>query len=257
MLINSKEYRAMFEVEEKLWWYKILHEKVIGEINSFANGNKEINILDAGCGTGGLLLKLQDAGYQNIQGFDYNDDAVAFSKSRGLNVQKLDITNLQGVFAKESFDVLVSNDVLYQFDDDVIEKTISSIVDILKPNGVFITNNNAFEIFRGTHDIAVGSKKRFVLKDFKCYLFKIRKASILKHHYWSLFLSPLILVVRLLQKLELKLNLVDLENIKSDVEMPSEFMNNLFYNICKTEAKVFKNSPFGSSLFLVIKKERN
>ncbi len=32
----------MFEVEEKLWWYKILHEKVIAEINSFANGISRI-----------------------------------------------------------------------------------------------------------------------------------------------------------------------------------------------------------------------
>lgn len=256
MLINSEEYSAMFEVEENLWWYKILHEQVIFEINSFSKGNKQIKILDAGCGTGGLLLKLQYAGYQNIQGFDFNDDAIQFSKSRGLNVQKLDITNLQGVFEKESFDVIVSDDVLYQFEDKDIEKTISSIVDILKQNGVFITNNNAFEIFRGTHDIAVGSKKRFVLKDFKAYLSKTKDVSILKHHYWSLFLSPLILVIRLLQKLQLKLNLVDLKNIKSDVEMPSEFMNNLFYNICKFELKILKKSPFGSSLFLVIKKEK-
>lgn len=255
MLINSEEYRAMFEVEEKLWWYKILHEKVISEINSFSKGNKQIKILDAGCGTGGLLMKLQSAGYQNIQGFDFNDDAVVFSKSRGLNVQKMDITNLQGVFEKGSFDVIVSDDVFYQFEDEVIEKTISSIVDILKPNGIFITNNNAFEIFRGTHDIAVGSKKRFVLKDFQSYLSKIKAVSISTHHYWSLFLSPLILVVRLVQKLKLKLDLVDLENIKSDVEMPSEFMNNLFYNICRTESKILKNSPFGSSLFLVIKKK--
>ncbi|MCP9756174.1 class I SAM-dependent methyltransferase [Lacihabitans sp. CCS-44] len=256
MLINSEEYRSMFETEEKLWWYKILHEKVISEINSFSKGNKQIKILDAGCGTGGLLLKLQSTGYQNIKGLDFNDDAVGFSKSRGLDVQKLDITHLQGVFEKESFDIIVSDDVLYQFDDLIIEKTISSIVDILKPNGVFITNNNAFEVFRGTHDIAVGSKKRFVLKDFKAYLSRTKNASIVNHHYWSLFLSPLILVVRLVQKLKLKLNLVDLQNIKSDVEMPSEFMNNLFYNICKFESKILEKSPFGSSIFLVIKKEK-
>jgi len=256
MLINSKEYRAMFAVEERLWWYKTLHEKVISEVDFFAEGDKYIKILDAGCGTGGLMLKLQAAGYKNIQGFDFSDHAVAFSKSRGLNVQKIDITNLPGVFEKESFDVIVSDDVLYQFEEEVIEKTISSITDILKPNGVFITNNNAFEIFRGTHDIAVGSKKRFVLKDFRAYLFKAEDVSILKHHYWSLFLSPLILVVRLVQKFKLKLNLVNLGNIKSDVEMPSEFMNNFFYNICRIEGKILKKSPFGSSLFLVIKKEK-
>jgi SAM-dependent methyltransferase len=246
----------MYEVEENLWWYKVLHEKVISEVNSFSKGNKQINILDAGCGTGGLLAKLQNAGYNDTRGFDFNDEAVAFSKSRGLNVQKLDITNLQGVFPKDSFDIVISDDVLYQFDELIIQKTIQSIIEILKPGGVFITNNNAFEIFRGTHDIAVGSKKRFVLKDFKSYISKVEQASIIQNHYWSLFLSPLILAVRLIQKLQLKLNLVDLKNIKSDVEMPSEFMNNLFYNICKFENNILKKSPFGSSLFLVIKKEK-
>ena len=78
MLINSEEYRAMFEVEEKLWWYKILHEKVIAEINSFSKGNKQIKILDAGCGTGGFLLKLQSAGYQYFFVFDFNYFWVVF-----------------------------------------------------------------------------------------------------------------------------------------------------------------------------------
>jgi hypothetical protein len=63
-------------------------------------------------------------------------------------------------------------------------------------------------------------------------------------------------VVRLVQKIKLKLNLVNLGNIKSDVEMPSEFMNNFFYNICRIEGRILKKSPFGSSLFLVIKKEK-
>jgi SAM-dependent methyltransferase len=255
MLINSEEYAAMFEVEERLWWYRSLHKKVIAEIDSFSNGNKQVKILDAGCGTGGLLVKLQTAGYENVQGFDYNDDAVKFSMKRGLNVRKLDITKLQAVFDSNSFDIIVSDDVLYQFDDDVIESTIASIIGLLKPGGIFITNNNAFEVFRGTHDIAVGSKKRFVLKDFDTYLASIKGASISEHYYWSLLLSPLVLAVRLIQKLKLKLNLVDLKTIKSDVEMPSEFMNNLFYSICEFESRIFKKSPFGSSLFLVIKKQ--
>lgn len=256
MLINSEEYRSMFEVEGKLWWYKILHEKVLVEVIRISKGTKDFKILDAGCGTGGLLLKLQNEGFQNIQGFDFNNDAVDFSTNRGLNVQKLDITNLNSEFDQESFDIVVSNDVLYQFDDLVIDQTISSLLNLVKLGGYLITNNNAFEIFRGTHDIAVGSKKRFVLNDFTAILQKYKNARIVKYTYWSLFLSPLILMVRLVQQLKLKFGLVDLDNIKSDVELPSDFMNNLFYKVCKIEDKYLKKAPFGSSLFLVIQKEK-
>ena len=256
MLINSEEYRYMYEVEEKMWWYKILHEKVIAEVVAFSKNDKSIRILDAGCGTGGLMLRLKKAGFTNVSGFDFNDDAVAFSQGRGHDVQKLDITNLDGKLLLNTFDIIISDDVIYQFDEATIQKTIGDLLNLLKPGGIFITNNNAFEAFRGIHDIAVGSQKRFILADFKKYLTAFPFAKIKKTTYWSLLLSPLILAVRQFQKLKLKLNLVDLENIKSDVEMPSNFINKLFFNIVKFESKIISKSPFGSSLFLVISKEK-
>ena len=32
MINNRAEYQRMFEVEQKLWWYQILHEKVLYQI---------------------------------------------------------------------------------------------------------------------------------------------------------------------------------------------------------------------------------
>lgn len=254
MLINREEYQRMFEVEEQLWWYKSLHERVIDEIQAYSKEFLGLNILDAGCGTGGLLTKLRTLGLKNIQGFDYNDAAVEFSQKRGLSVSKQDITNFSDKFPAESFDIVVSNDVLYQFDDKDISSAFDSIFKVLKPGGVFISNNNAFSVFWGTHDIAVGSKRRFVLTDFQHFLSKEKGLKIVKHTYWSILLSPLILSVRLLQRLQLALGLIKPENVKSDVSLPSDFMNKLFYGICDFERKNFKKSPFGSSLFLVMKK---
>lgn len=255
MLHNSNEYRFMYEVEGKMWWYKLLHDKVIYSVIKFSAGKKDIKILDAGCGTGGLMLRLKNEGFTNVVGFDFNDDAVAFSKSRGHNVQKLDITNLEGKLPLSSFDIVISNDVIYQFNDIVIEKTIGDLLNLLRPGGIFITNNNAFKAFRGIHDIAVGSQKRFILADFNKYLSNFPNAKIITANYWSLLLSPLILIVRQFQKLKLKFNLVNLEKVKSDVEMPSPIFNSIFYSIVKFESKVIPNSPFGSSLFMVISKE--
>ena len=253
MLINFEEYQAMYEAEEKLWWYKVLHEKVLKEIQLKFVENKQIKILDAGCGTGGLMSFLIKNGYQNIQGFDYSNDAVSFCKERNLAVQQIDITDFDNVFEKETFDVIINDDVLYQFDNLTIKKILLTFQDKLKSDGILISNNNAFKFFYGTHDIAVGGKQRFSLSDFEQILKGI-PFKIVYYSYWSWVLSPLILTVRLLQQLQLKLNLIDLKKIKSDVVVPSDFINNVLYQIVKIEEKLLKKGFFGSSLFMVLKK---
>ena len=253
MLINYEEYLAMFEVEDRMWWYKTLHDRVIEEVKSFSHDYRHLKILDAGCGTGGLLTRLRAEGIADIQGFDYNEHAVEFSKSRGLAVSRQSITGFD--YPPESFDVVVSNDVLYQFHDPELLDALGCISGVLKPGGIFITNNNAFSVFGGTHDIAVGSKRRFVRADFDRFLKKCPGLTIEKATYWSLLLSPLILGVRLFQKLQLKLGRVKAEEVRSDVSLPSEPVNRLLYRLCTLERRLLKRSPFGSSLFLVIRKD--
>lgn len=254
MLINYQEYQAMFEVEDRMWWYRTLHERVIAEIRLHAADYKKLRVLDAGCGTGGLLTKLQAAGIRNTEGFDFNEDAVEFTRSRNISVSRQDITRFAHSYEPEGFDVVISDDVLYQFEDKELISALQDVYAVLKPGGIFITNNNAFAVFGGVHDIAVGSKRRFVRGDFERFLKEVPGLSIQKYTYWSLFLSPVILGVRLFQKLQLKLGRIQPEDIKSDVSMPSEAVNNLLYRICALERRFLKRSFFGSSLFLVIRK---
>lgn len=254
MLINYDEYRAMYEAEEKLWWYKVLHEKVLNEIRNKFGENKQIQILDAGCGTGGLMSLLLKNGYQNIQGFDYSVDAVSFCKERNLAVQQIDITDFETIFGDNAFDVIVNDDVVYQFENSTIRAIFSTFQRKLVTNGIVITNNNAFNVFYGTHDIAVGGKQRFSLSGFVDIL-DGTSLKIVYHSYWSWMLSPLILAVRLHQQLQLKLNLIDLKNIKSDVSIPSDFINNFLYRVVKVEEKLLKKGFFGSSLFMVLHKK--
>lgn len=193
-------------------------------------------------------------GYENIQGFDYSEDAVNFCKERNLDVQQTDITNFENKFVTNSFDVIVNDDVVYQFDNSTITNIFHTFQSILKVDGIIISNNNAFNVFYGTHDIAVGGKQRFKLSDFEKIL-KNLPLKIIYYTYWSVLLSPLILGVRLVQQIQLKLNLIDLKSIKSDVTVPADFVNNFFYQVVKLEEKLFKNGFFGSSLFLVLRKK--
>lgn len=253
MLNNHSEYQIMHHVEQQLWWYKILHEKVLKTIQLKFGENKNINILDAGCGTGGLINFLKNNGYNHIQGFDYSIDAVDFCIKRNLSVKHISILDINNHFDDNLFDVIVNNDVLYQFENHQIVNIIDNLQKKLNQNGILISNNNAFNIFYGTHDIAVGGKQRFILSDFKGFI-KNLSLSITYNTYWGFFLSPLILSIRLFQRIKIKLRLIDVNNVKSDLNLPSNLTNNCLYNITKMEERLSKHYCFGSSLYIVMKK---
>jgi SAM-dependent methyltransferase len=251
-MLNSSEseFRMMYEAEEKLWWYRILHEKVLAEIQVKFGDKKDISILDLGCGTGGLLHFLHNNNYPNLQGVDYSDASIHFSELRNLNVQKASIDDISTLFKAQQFDVIICNDVFYCLDKIQIINALQNISSLLKPNGVFLSNNNAFNVFYGTHDIAVGGKWRFTLKDFQG-LTSNNSLQIQYYSYWTWVLSPLVLSIRIFQQMQLKLGLIDTSKLVSDVSVPPVFLNGLFYRIVKIEEKILKKGFFGSSLFYV------
>lgn len=256
-MLNSSEseFRMMYEAEEELWWYRILHEKVLVEIQQRFAFRKDLSILDLGCGTGGLLHYLRKKKFTNLQGIDYSDASIYFSKARKLNVQKADINDISKLFEGQKFDVIICNDVFYSLDKVQITSALQKISSLLESPGILISNNNAFNIFYGTHDVAVGGKWRFTRKDFQEFL-QNTPLQIQHHSYWSWMLSPLILSIRIFQQIQLKLGLIDASKVVSDVSIPPVWLNELFYKMVKLEERILEKGFFGSSLFLVIKKYR-
>lgn len=255
MLNSSKEeFRMMYEAEEKLWWYRILHEKILTEIQQKFSDKKNLSILDLGCGTGGLLNFLRQNNYINLQGIDYSEHSIHFSKLRNLNVQRMNIDDIQKVFQTQKFDVIICNDVFYCLDKSQIINVLQNISFLLKSDGIFLSNNNAFNIFYGTHDIAVGGKWRFTLKDFQEFTSKTC-LKIQSHSYWTWMLFPLVLSIRIFQQIQLKLGLIDTSKLVSDVSVPHVWLNEFFYKMVKIEEKTLRKGFFGSSLFLNVTRQ--
>ena len=257
MLNREEEYDKMMLAEGKLWWYRILHEQVLETIQSCFS-SKEISILDAGCGTGGLLDYLRTKGYTNIQGFDLSPFAVKACKERNLsNVAILDVHEISSAYLPERFDVIVCNDMLYFVEDEHWAETLKNLYSVIKPGGLLILNLPAFNIFQGTHDVSVGIRSRWTYRRFiqQVVASKLTLQSI-NYHYWPLLLSPLIVSVRVFQQTKIKLGLA--KNIQSDVLLPNDFLNNLFYKLTKFELNLPIRKLFGSSLFVHLRKqERN
>lgn len=253
MIGRSEEYEKMFRLEEQLWWYRSLHQRVKDAIQQHFGERRDLAILDAGCGTGGMLTFLRKHAYTSLKGVDGSPDAVSFCQERGFPVTLMNLHDLDRFEPDVHYDVIICNDVFCYFTVGELPPLLAALAKRIKPGGLLITNNNAFDLFRGEHDLAVGIIRRFVLADFTKLLppfgLRIELAA-----YWSFVLSPLILFVRQWQRLQLALRWRRPEEAQSDVYLPSPWVNETLYRLVRAEQKLFYRTPFGSSLFMVCRK---
>ncbi|KAA0990132.1 class I SAM-dependent methyltransferase [Dyadobacter aurulentus] len=253
MIDNRLEYQRMFEVEQQLWWYQILHARVLEQVKRhFGADNTGLAILDAACGTGGLLSYLRQNGYDNVTGFDYSQHAIDFANERKLNVTFGDLKDMELYLPGRKFDVISCNDALYFLSDQKIIHALQDFKSRLNNNGIIIINIHAFEAFSGTHDLAVGSQRRFTIADFKTYS-AAAGLKIQYNSYWPFLLSLPILLVRQWQKYQIRRSAVNISEVDSDVKYPGNLINTILRAITKMEAALLPGAPFGSSLFMVLK----
>jgi SAM-dependent methyltransferase len=252
MLPEKHEYNKMAQVEQELWWYRCLHYLVLDSVSRNFVG-RDINIIDAGCGTGGLMLFLQEQGYTNPQGFDLSLDAVRICHQRRLNVAHENLLNIARRYSPASADVIVSNDTLCFLDEQERIDLVQQCFQVLSPGGLLILNLPALKYFRGIHDLSVGIKHRFFLQD-ALSLFDSSQFSIVKQIYWPFLLSPIVYLVRLAQRV--KMRMIPSFEVQSDIDLPSPWFNRVLEGITRFENRWLPAKPFGSSLFLVAKKEK-
>jgi SAM-dependent methyltransferase len=252
MIENRLEYQRMYDVEQKLWWYRSLHGKVLKQIEKrFSKPADQISVLDAACGTGGLLTFLKKNGFQNMKGFDYSSHAIDFSRDRNLDVEFGDLRAVDAYHPEEKFDVICCNDALYFLSDEEIIAALTVFKKRLHENGIAIINIHAFEAFSGTHDLAVGSSRRFEFADFQQYA-AAAGLRVKYKTYWPFALSLPILAVRQWQKYQIRKNKVSEAHADSDVSYPGDAINSLLSAVMNVEQFILPSAPFGSSLFLVL-----
>jgi len=100
--------------------------------------NKQINILDIGCGPCDMLQNLRFLGYQNLKGVDISDEAVSFGKSIKLNVDKIASIKEFASQNQNKYDFIFMMHVLEHLPKEEIIETIRIIrTQLLNPTGAF------------------------------------------------------------------------------------------------------------------------
>ena len=82
--MESPEYELMHAVEDRMWWYRGLRTLAAGQLARALTGTPAMGpVLDAGCGTGGMLRVLGNgvAGRPTL-GLDFNPVAAGMALAK-------------------------------------------------------------------------------------------------------------------------------------------------------------------------------
>lgn len=242
--MEKQEYLNIYQNENKHFFYRANHELFLSHVTSFASGRpQDLNILDAGCGTGLLTKKLKKFG--RVVGVDISSDALRFSRKRGINVRKASVDKLP--FKDSSFDLIVSMDVIYHNSVND-KKALREFFRVLKPGGILILRVPANKWLYSQHDKHVHTRHRYSKKELIGKLkkagFKVDKISYINS---TLFIPALLKVmVEKMQK----------TSSSSSISKINPTINGILFSLLSIENFLLKftNLPFGIGLVGVARK---
>lgn len=132
-----KKYFRVYDVLNLLIPYQELLNSLVNDLH-IKPGDK---VLEAGCGTGNLALKIKQKGAE-VVGIDYSKEALDIykSKDKSVDVKQHDLTE-KLPFPDESFDKIASNNVLYAIPQKYHSGIMKEFHRVLKPGGHIAMSN--------------------------------------------------------------------------------------------------------------------
>ena len=230
-------------MESTHWWYRVRREIAVDILRQLiVPGHSEANILDVGCGAGGLMA---EAGvFGDVCGIDISSQAVGFCRGRGIS--KVHVGDATAIpYPTCSFDIVIAMDVVEHIKDDRI--ALSEIHRVLKPGGYCVITVPAFQELWGITDELSHHYRRYrrgeIAKQMEAANLVVKRST-----YFNTLLFAPIALIRLA---------VRLMGITMDSENASpRFVNGLLYRIFHLEVWLLRlvDFPFGVSVLAVVQK---
>ena len=243
--MEPAEYDRMAAVEDRMWWYRAAHANMLDALlgSSPPPGSP---LLDAGCGTGGLLRRIAAAAPDRLPlGIDIFEPAAATARAKsGCPVAVASANRLP--FRDASLGTIFSVDVICHRNVDPAT-ALAEARRCLMPGGSLIINVPAYHWMASFHDREVHNARRFVRAGLAALLADAGFARV-RITYWNSILFPLMVLRR---------KLLAGNRSQSDVGEFSPLANGLFGGILAVERAGLRlglRYPFGGSLLAVATK---
>lgn len=198
MMMEDREYAVMYRVEDTHWWYNGMQSITRAVLDRAVGSRKgHLRILDAGCGTGGVIEYLRD--YGHVSACDYSEQALRFCRSR--HHERLARASVMALpYSDAQFDLITSFDVLCTNGVRDDEIALREFARVLKPDGLLLVRLPAYDWLRGRHDVKVEMRHRYHARELKD---KLQRNGLEPIHisYANMFLFPIALVKRLSERI--------------------------------------------------------
>lgn len=245
--MEAREYDALAAAEFDHWWFRGLHPVLVDWLRP--NGmTADRRILDAGCGTGGLAVKLESAFSTPITAFDLSRDAAAYWPRRHLT--RACIASIERApFKAEAFDAVVSVDVL---ESQGIEpqRAVDELARVLRPNGSLLLVVPAYRwMLNDAHHRAVRAVRRFTRQE-ALDIVRHTGLEVLRSTHFFALPFPLIALRRLLAKWWPQ------DPKTSEIALPPAGLNWLLSTVMWVEGHLLRwmDMPFGTSILILARK---
>ncbi len=238
--MEQREYERLARVEDRMWWFRGLHARLIATLARRLGAPKLL--LDAGCGTGGLMARLaQHLPESGVLGIDLDQGAAQVAKAKSARpVLVGSVDRLP--FRDRSLDAILSADVLCHAGVDE-RAALGEFRRCLRPGGVLVLNLPAYPWLLSAHDVAVANVRRYRRPELRRLLAAAGFAG-LEIGYWNSLLFPLMVLRR-------KLSPGSRSGAASDVALLPPLLERAFAAILVLELGLGRAGitlPFGGSL---------
>jgi SAM-dependent methyltransferase len=251
--MQPHDYAYLYELEENFWWFAGMRDITSRLLDPLLPQRTDRRVLDAGCGTGGMLAWLvRYAGNNRVAGIDLSATALDFCRRAHDQLAQGSIAELP--FADASFDLVTSFDVLQHVFDKKDVPAIGELYRVLRPGGVAFVRVSAYQWLRSAHDDALNVQQRYSLNELSVEMrgagFTIRRAT-----YANTLLLPVAVLKRLI------FSRAGSGHAESEVKpwpKSLEWLNGVLVVPLRIEATLLNsmNFPFGLSAICIGEKPR-
>lgn len=256
--MRTEDFAHLHALEDSFWWFTGMRQVTAALLDPLCPPVGGRLVLDAGCGTGGMLSWLSRyAGAGGVVGVDLAREALEYCREReGVCLLQASVTDLP--FGDATFDLVTSFDVLVQLPGGAADvRAMREMYRVLRPGGTAFVRVAAYEWMRSGHDEALGTRRRYRRGEL---VGKMGEAGfrVLRSTYANSLLLPAAVLRRLILK---RLGLVDRGSDVKPLPPGLRWLNRTLAGILQSEARLLRRPwldlPFGLSVVCLAERPRD